>query len=220
MGSNWGSVYPGDEVFYAIAVTNNRPTDGKELAGLTVSSQLPANLEVLSATSDRGDLTQNGNSLSLALASLKPGETAEIGVRTRVKADVAFGTVIVSQASLTYTGVSVPLYSNPVTVQVVRVAQVTAQPTVTSVPTATAAPAATAQPTATAAGNINNGASGITATAVPTGGPTAQPTATPAPGTAAPLPDTSGGIPLMGFVLLGMTLFVRTVRLHRGQNRI
>jgi len=37
---------------------------------------------------------------------------------------------------------------------------------------------------------------------------------------AAPLPATSQGIPISGILLLGMTLLLRTVRIHRAQSRI
>jgi hypothetical protein len=40
------------------------------------------------------------------------------------------------------------------------------------------------------------------------------------PSSTAPLPNTSSGMPIFGFALLGMTLMVRTVRLHRVQSRI
>jgi hypothetical protein len=36
----------------------------------------------------------------------------------------------------------------------------------------------------------------------------------------APLPDTSSGVPMAGVLLLGMTLLVRTVRLHRAKERL
>jgi hypothetical protein len=36
----------------------------------------------------------------------------------------------------------------------------------------------------------------------------------------APLPATSQGIPISGILLLGLTLLLRTVRLHRAQSRI
>jgi hypothetical protein len=37
---------------------------------------------------------------------------------------------------------------------------------------------------------------------------------------AAPLPATSQGIPISGILLLGLTLLLRTVRIHRAQERI
>jgi hypothetical protein len=37
---------------------------------------------------------------------------------------------------------------------------------------------------------------------------------------AAPLPATSQGIPISGILLLGLTLLLRTVRIHRAQSRI
>jgi len=39
-------------------------------------------------------------------------------------------------------------------------------------------------------------------------------------GTLAPLPATSTGVPLAGFVMLGLTLIIRMVRLYRERERI
>jgi hypothetical protein len=36
----------------------------------------------------------------------------------------------------------------------------------------------------------------------------------------APLPATSTGVPLAGFVLLGMTLLIRTIRIKRSRERL
>lgn len=222
MMSNWGSAFPGDEVVYQIVAQNGGPG---AFDNLQLTSTLPANLEVQRAAADRGDLTQNGNNLLLKIASLKPGETVEIEVRTKIKQSVAIGTRIVSQANLNYDGRRLPAYSNIVTVLVVDQAPaVQAQPTRSG--TAYPAPGtASAAPTGSAAASAS-----ATPTSTPTGTPGATAAATAAPtataviggtsGPRSPLPNTSSGAPLMGFVLLGMTLMIRTVRIHREQSRI
>jgi hypothetical protein len=67
----------------------------------------------------------------------------------------------------------------------------------------------------------------VVPTAVPSPTPTSQvvssqsqPAAGGAGGAPAPLPATSQGIPISGILLLGLTLLLRTVRIHRAQSRI
>jgi uncharacterized repeat protein (TIGR01451 family) len=232
MMSNWGSAFPGDEVVYQIVVQNPGPAG---FDNLQLTSTLPANLEVQRAAADRGDLTQNGNSLLLKIASLKPGETVEIEVRTKIKQSVAIGTRIVSQATLNYDGRKLPAYSNIVTVLVVDKAPAAqAQPAPTRSGTAYPAPGTTV---ATATANPTTPSAAATASSTPmptdtaaagTSAATAAPTSTRTPtatigGTntpRSPLPNTSSGVPLMGLALMGMTLLIRTVRIHREQSRI
>ena len=218
MASDWGSAFPGQEVNYVIAVVNTRSSGA--LRELRIVSVMPANLEVRSASSDAGiDPTVAGNEVSLKLDALQPGKGVEIAIATRIKDTVAAGTRIVSQAQLTTIDLPRPAYSNIVTVLVVGAAppQVTAPPQAT-----TAVPAASAPPTATA-----TPAPMATATTAPSATPAATPTAAPTPGPAgaapqstAPLPATSSGVPIFGFALLGMTLMLRTYRLHRAQSRL
>jgi hypothetical protein len=224
MQSDWGSAFPNQEVNYVIAAQNTRASG--DMSDLRISAAMPANLEVLSASASYGidprltnvDPDVAGNNVSLKLNALKPGEQVIIAIKTRVKPAVAIGTRIVSQAQLTFTGIKVPAYSNIVTVLIVgaaptQVAQVQATGTVT----ATLASTATASATATA-----------TMTATPTPSPTGAPTPTALPPASAagaappsaPLPATSAGVPIFGFMLLGMTMMLRTMRVHRAQSRI
>jgi hypothetical protein len=223
MQSDWGSAFPNQDVNYVIAAQNTRASG--DMRDLRISAAMPANLEVLSASASYGtdprltsvDPTVAGNNVSLRLDALKPGEQVIIAIKTRVKAGVAVGTRIVSQAELTFTDIRMPAYSNIVTVLIVgaaptQVAVVQATATVASSPTATS----TATPSATASATV---------TAIspsPTGAP-ALPTIPPAGAVAtprAPLPETSAGVPILGFVLLGMTMMLRTVRVHRAQSRL
>jgi hypothetical protein len=224
MQSDWGSAFPKQEINYVIAAQNTRASG--DMSDLRISAAMPANLEVLSASASYGTdprftnvdpAVSSNNIISLKLANLKPGEQVIIAVKTRVKADVAIGTRIVSQAELTFTGIKLPAYSNIVTVLIVgtaptQVAQVQAA-TVTSTP----APSTTASPSATATASTT-----ATAPASPTGVPAPSPTnvAGGAPAPRAPLPETSTGVPIFGFVLLGMTMMLRTVRVHRAQSRL
>jgi hypothetical protein len=217
MASDWGSAFTGQEVNYVIAFRNMH-TSGA-LTNLVISSALPDNLTVLDKKADRGDPQTQGNQLTLRLDSLPAGQGVEIAIRTKIKDDVQVGTRIVSQAQATWDGLALPLNSNVVTVLIVGsdsapVAQATtalvattASPTTTSAPTATATETATPAPTATTAQQS------ITApTKPPAGGATNV--------GAAPLPETSGGVPIFGFALLGFTLLARTLRIHRAQTRI
>jgi hypothetical protein len=219
MASDWGSAFPGQEVNYVIAASNTR-TSGA-LSNVQISSSLPANLEILEAKADRGgDPLVTGNTVSLKLSALDPGAGVEIAIKTRIKATVAIGTQIVSQAELTFTGLALSAHSNIVTVLVVGVPpqvpplQSTATLTTTSA-LATATPTPTTTPTEAAT---------ATATALPptaTGAPAIEATAGGAAASGgAPLPNTSAGVPFLGILMLGMTLMFRTVRVHREQTRI
>lgn len=224
MNSDWGSAFAGQEVIYVIAVRNTRA--GGAMRNLQITSDLPANLEILQDSADRGDPMVVGNQVTLKLDALQPNEGVEIAIKTRIKDDVADGTRIVSQAELTFDGLALPAHSNIVTVLVVALAQIQAQPQVPAGPVLQATAAITA--TATAAPTQTS--TTAPTTAAPT--QTTVPTATVAPATAttvagaAPkpgspaLPSTSSGVPIFGFALLGMTLMVRTVRVHRAQSRI
>jgi uncharacterized repeat protein (TIGR01451 family) len=213
MASDWGSQFVGQEINYVIAFRNTR-TSGA-ITNVVISSGLPENLEVLEAKADRGDPQLQGNALTLKLDSLQIDQGVEIAVRTRVKDGVQVGTRIVSQAEAIFDGLPLPLHSNVVTVLIVGTELGPALPLIQGgTPSATASPSATSTP--------------LTSTATPTAAPTTAPTATatavaaasPAGVGTAPLPATSQGIPISGFLLFGLTLLLRTVRLHRAQSRI
>jgi hypothetical protein len=235
IASDWGSAYPGQDVRYTLVLRNTRPANpnvNADLTGITIRTTLPGNLEVLGASSDRGGTPAvNGNDVQLALDRLRPGEGVEISIRTRIKLDVARGTLIVAQGQVTYSGLNPnqSLFSNVVTVLVVdaaptSVAQTTPTPTLSPTPSPTPTPevapptaTSTLMPSATstsAAPSVAPDQSRVqTATPVVAGGGSGG-------GAPPPLPATSTGVPLLGFALLGMTLLVRTVRLHRARERI
>jgi uncharacterized repeat protein (TIGR01451 family) len=222
MQSDWGSAYPGQEINYVIAAQNTR-TSGA-MRNMRIMSSVPANLEVISASASYGvdpnlrsvPVTVAGNDVTLELDQLRPAEQTIIAIKTKVKGDVAIGARIVSQAQLTFTGIRATAFTNLVTVQVVGAAptRLAQQPSPTATTGATIGPSptasATAQPTASA--------TSAPAPSATTGA--AAPTVQPPPRAAAPLPETSTGVPIFGFALLGMTLMLRTVRVHRAQSRI
>lgn len=213
MASDWGSAFTEQEVNYVIAFRNT--STSKAINNLVLSSLLPANLQILEQKSDHGDPQLQGNQLTLKLPSLAAGQGVEIAVRAKIKADVDVGTRIVSQAEASYDGLALPLRSNIVTVLIVgsalgpapagaQAATPTTQPSPS--PSATAVP-----PTPTDSISV--------AAAAATVAPTA--TASPSAGGAAPqLPATSTGVPISGFALFGLTMLLRTVRMHREKSRI
>ncbi|HMO56558.1 MAG TPA: hypothetical protein PKC19_04315 [Roseiflexaceae bacterium] len=226
MASDWGSAFRDQELTYVIALINDRPGDA--VRDLAITSELPANLEVVAvkvanadAPAGVSDPQLQGNSIRLGVGELKRGERIEIAITARVRSDVAVGTRIVSQSELSFAGLTLPIYSNIVTVLVVGPpAAAQGVETETPTPTGTTEPTATGEPNATA---------DVTATPDATGTPEPkaadQATATPgivaqAPASSPQLPNTSSGVPLAGFALLGLTLLTRTVRIHRDQTRV
>jgi hypothetical protein len=195
---------------------------------LAIVSALPDNLQFVSASAGYGpdlstltsiDPKVVGSEISLALNELNRGQWVKISIKTKVKDAVATGARIVSQAEATFDGLGLPVRTKPVYVLIVGSELGPSLPLIQGgTPSVTSAPSPTAPPSAT-----------------PSVAPTAVPSATPAPigvtdqsisaagGTVvapAPLPATSQGIPISGILLLGLTLLLRTVRLHRAQSRI
>jgi hypothetical protein len=230
MQSDWGSAFPKQQVNYVIAAQNIR-TEG-DMRNLRIRTMMPANLEVVSASASYGvdpalksvDAVVAGNEVSLKLDALKPGEQVFIAIQTRVKEGATIGSQIVSQAELTFTDIKSTAFSNFVSVLVVGApptSQVSlAQAQIT--PTATTRP-----PSPTAAASATPGAS-PSATSAPSPSPTNAPSPSPTraaaggarPPTSVPLPETSTGVPIFGFAMLGMTMMLRTIRLHRAQSRL
>jgi hypothetical protein len=217
LASDWGSAFPGQNVNYVIAVRNNKTT--QLLRTVVIAITLPANLELTDKPrSDRGDPQLNGNRVTLQLNDLAPGQTVELSIPAKIKTGVAVDTRIVSQAELTFEGLKTLLYSNIASVLVVGQA---AQPTATMPPTATTQPSATTQAAVAATATLTLAPNVQAAAPTQAVASTAVASAQIQPARSAPaLPDTSSGVPISGMALLGMTLFIRTVRLHRAQSRI
>jgi len=226
--SDWGSAYADQDIVFTIVLGNTHPT--QTVSAVNVRSVMPSNLRILSASASRGtDPTINGQTVSYVAPDLAPGERIEINIATRIRPNVATGTLLVVQAQATYRELNRPVFSNISTVLVVgeqqaATATATLAPiisptftattvTVTSTPTASAVPTATV--TTGTTGVVLGG--GTSATATPS---VASPVAGGQTGGTAPLPNTSAGIPFLGVLLLGATLLTRTIRLHRARERI
>jgi hypothetical protein len=225
--SDWGSAYADQDIVFTIVLGNTHPA--QTVSAVNVRSVMPSNLRILSASASRGsDPAINGQTVTYVAPDLAPGERIEINIATRIRPNVATGTLLVVQAQATYRELNRPVFSNISTVLVVgdqqpATATATLAPvvsptfTTTAVPvTATLTPSPVATATATSSVVLGSGSS-ATATATPSatvvvvGGQT---------GGTAPLPNTSAGIPFLGVLLLGATLLTRTIRLHRARERI
>lgn len=207
MASDWGSAFAGQEVNYVIAFRNTQKTG--DLKNVQIASSLPANLQILGQKSDVGEPQVQGNLVTLKLAALAPDKGVEIAIRAKIRDNIEAGTRLVSQAEATYDGLVQPLRSNVVTVLIVGSPGPVAQAATPASSATAAATPAPATPTSTALPSAT-----LAATSQPVA--TVAPTSKPAP----ELPNTSTGVPISGFALLGLTLLLRTVRLHRSQTRI
>ncbi|MEP7190495.1 MAG: hypothetical protein ABI901_14995, partial [Roseiflexaceae bacterium] len=227
MGSDWGSAFTSQEINYDILFQNTR--ESGVINNLSIISALPSNLLFVSASAGYGpelstltsiDPKVVGNEISLTLNELNRGQWVKISIKTKVKDLVATGARIVSQAEATFDGLALPVRTKPVYVMVVGSELGPSLPLIQGgTPSATPAPSTTAQPSA---------APSVVPTAVPSATPTtfgvSDQSISPSAGGAiiapAPLPATSQGIPISGILLLGLTLLLRTVRIHRAQERI
>jgi hypothetical protein len=221
LGSDWGSAYPGQDINFTLVLRNTRAANASganNLRNVTLRSVLPSNIEVRGAKADRGsDPTVSGNEVRYTITQIAPGEAVELTISSRIRLGVTSGTLLVAQGQVQYDGLGAPAFSNVVSVLVVGTSS--AQQAAPTTVTTTASPSPTH--TATSALPSSNQGSGAPAAAV-TLTPTTVPTrvaASPVPAPA-PLPETSGGVPVGGVLLLGMTLFLRTWRLHRARERI
>ncbi|WP_322822960.1 hypothetical protein [Chloroflexus sp.] len=227
LASDWGSAYAGQDIVFTIVLGNTHPA--QTVSAVSLRSVMPSNLQVLGANASRGaDPTINGQTVTYLAPDLAPGERVEVTIATRIRSDVAAGTLLVVQAQANQRDLSRPVFSNISTVLVVGDQQATtatatrAPATLTATvvsPTAgTTATFAPATATATATPDIVLGGGAMpAATTTPT---TTPPAAGGASSDQAPLPNTSAGIPFLGVLLLGATLLTRTIRLHRARERI
>lgn len=230
MSSDWGSAFAGQEVRYTLLLRNTRATDDAALQDVVIRSDLPANLEVLSASADRGGDPQiDGNNVLYELDRLRPGESIELTIVTNIRSGVERGTRIVAQGEVNYNGLNRALRSNIVTVLVQDTAPLATETSVASPTTASTRTVAT--PSVVVASPTVQPTRPTVQRQLATRMPTSQTAAGGAADTAsgddgggddesAPLPDTSSGVPMAGVLLLGMTLLVRTVRLHRAKERL
>jgi septal ring-binding cell division protein DamX len=239
--SDWGSAFPEQEVVYSLILRNNRPSmddNSGTLHDVVVRSSMPRNLEIQGASADRGnDPTIAGHEITYKIGSLKAGEAIEIQVYTMIKEGVDIGTILVAQGEALYDDLGRPLLSNIATVKVVGKAEEQAvamaasadpypSPAATDATDTPAAADATDTPAAADAADTPAAADAAdtpvpqAATNYPTVESKRNSVRTTDDGTIIPLPATHTGVPLAGLLLLGLTLFTRTVRLHRARERI
>ena len=221
--SDWGSAYPEQQVGFTFVVQNSRPpepTGANDLIDLQLTGRLPSNLELLGARANRGAEPQiGGQEVVYYLERLPPGERLELSITTKIRPQVAAGTLLIAQGQLSYAGLAQALFSNIVTLEVVSarppaealLMQIAAAYPEPSTPTASPLPPTATAPPATPTATL--------ATVIaPT--PSTAPLAAPPPTQPTPLPHTQGMLPLVGILLLGSTLLTRTLRLHRARGRL
>jgi hypothetical protein len=228
MGSDWGSAFTNQEINYDILFQNTR--ESGVINNLSIISALPDNLQFVSASAGYGpdlstltsiDPKVLGSEISLTLNELNRGQWLKISIKTKVKDLVATGARIVSQAEATFDGLALPVRTKPVYVLIVGselgpsvpLSQAAA-PSATPPPSATPLPSTTPSVVPTAVPSATSTPLAVSSQSQP------QNTAGGAVVAAAPLPATSQGIPISGVLLLGLTLLLRTVRIHRAQSRI
>jgi uncharacterized repeat protein (TIGR01451 family)/LPXTG-motif cell wall-anchored protein len=88
---------PGDPVTWTITITNPASTPA---TGVTVTDNLPAQLEILSVSASSGTASFNGQTVNFAQPSLAAGGSITITVQTRVRANAAIPFTISNLASL------------------------------------------------------------------------------------------------------------------------
>jgi uncharacterized repeat protein (TIGR01451 family) len=76
----------GDEAIFSLIVTNNGAIPATDVV---VTDPLPAFVAVLDVSATRGDVTIAGNTITVVLGSVGPGEIVTITIRTRIVAVVA-----------------------------------------------------------------------------------------------------------------------------------
>ncbi len=187
-----------------ISPTND--VNAPALRNVVVTDLLPANLEVagtIKVSDQNARVEQQGNQITVRVSTLPAGQTLTIMIPVRIKTNVDANTLIVNQGQLLYEGITDPMYSNVASVLVVGEA-----PPLTATSLALGTPAATANPASVTPGDTTPGA---IATPDVTGTSTDVGTQNPA---------TSTGIPLLGFVLFGLTLLVHNIRLRRELTHI
>jgi glycine/D-amino acid oxidase-like deaminating enzyme len=168
------------------------------LNNVVITDDINPAFEVLEASGNGLTVKTNGQKVEATRAVLAGGEEVKVTIKVRARPSDVLPVTISNQATLLYTGLPLNVFSNIVDITVAA----------KNAPTATAAP-----------------------TRVPTNTPLAGPgsaggTPPDVPQPAKPedlgknLPQTSGGVPLFGFVLLGLTLLLHSIRVHRSRVRI
>jgi peptidoglycan hydrolase-like protein with peptidoglycan-binding domain len=186
-------------------------TQGEPISNVVLVDELSPALEPFAVNSVGMTVQQSGRRIEASRDELAPGDAAVIVIGARVRDGIDLPT-ITNQASVRYNGAANVIYSNITEVRVLGVQS--AQPTATTAPS----PGTTTTAVSTPAPAPTTGNGQVPAVA-PSATPTSDTTAPAGLGTQ--LPTTSGGAPLSGITLLGLTLLLYTVRsrharLHRA----
>lgn len=213
LSSDWGQVFVGDTFEYVITLQNvgraaggtspfsprerkqslEKMLDVPAVSDVVISDELNPFLEIVEVSSQGLKVTSKDQKVEAVRATLAGGETVTVKLKVRARAVDVSGKMILNQATLSYKDAEETFFSNVVAVKVVM----------KNVPTPTAAP--TTAPTATPEPAVK-------AEAAPN---TLEPF-----GEKAELPHTSGGAPVYGVVLLGLTMLLHSIRVHRARVRI
>ena len=87
---NQSEANPGDEVTYTISVVNrgNIPAEN-----VVVTDSLPDELTIVDMSTSRGEASMSGQTISVAIGLMEPGEEVTIRISARVKADTPPSTI-------------------------------------------------------------------------------------------------------------------------------
>lgn len=88
----------GDELDFTIVVGNrgSRPAEN-----VVMNDTLPSYLDILDVSASRGDVSVNGNAVTVGIGQVAPGEIVTIRIRTRVSARAPAPTVGYNTALIT-----------------------------------------------------------------------------------------------------------------------
>lgn len=213
LNSDWGQVFVGDTFEFVVTLQNagadaggslpispnsrrtklNAPENAPPVKDVVITDELNPVFEIIEASGTGLSVKTDGQKVEATRATLAGGELVTLRIKVRAKPVDVNGKSVLNQASLRYTGTNNTIFSNVVAVKIMERVAPTATPVPTDVP-----PTATPEPIAPAGGT--------------------PPAVTPDLGNE--LPETSDGTPVAGFVLLGLTLLLHSIRAHRARVRI
>ncbi|NOK62195.1 MAG: hypothetical protein GFH27_549327n25 [Chloroflexi bacterium AL-W] len=85
-----GEANPGDEVTYTIDVVNRGNIAAENVV---VTDSLPDELTIVDVSASRGDISMRGQSVSVNIGLMEPGEQVTIRINARVKTDTEASTI-------------------------------------------------------------------------------------------------------------------------------
>lgn len=91
----------GDELDFTIVVGNRGSRAAEDVV---MTDSLPAYLDILSVTAGRGDVSVDGNDVTVGIGRVEPGEIIVIRIRTRISArapapSIGFNTALITTTS-------------------------------------------------------------------------------------------------------------------------